>query len=180
MFCFGVQLFNRLTNYAKYSGILNYVINNNDFHLSHIDERVAVCNLPKEENKEVIKRFDVVISFLGQNEHGKSETQWIHQLKRTKYYNIPVMDYTPPKIEDYLNLIKILERHPKSRILIHCFAGKGRSNCGAVVYLIHHKKMSAEDAIKEVQLRIPRSSMNYWQLQSLTNFDKYYKFGVLN
>ena len=163
----GYEIFKHLTNLAKYTGLIAY----NDFHIFTIDENIAVSSLPKSSHESIIKKFDVVIGFLGENEYGRSELDWIANTS-IKYYNIPVTDYTPPNNEDYLKLFRILDAHPDSKILIHCYAGKGRSNCGVAAYLMNKNRLTASDAIKIVESKNPRSSMNRWQKASLFELER--------
>lgn len=166
----GMVLFGKLTNYAKYTGLINYISNNSSFYINKVDVNLSVSNLPTIENKEIIQKFDVIIGFIGENEQGNSETKWINKLPQIKYYHVPVTDYTAPSQHDYEKLLKILHNHRHQNILMHCYAGKGRSNCGAVIYLMDYYGMNPEEAIAEVRRRIPRSGMNRWQEESLREF----------
>ena len=163
----GFEVFKRLTNVAKYTGLIYY----NDFHIFPIDERVSVSSLPRVDYQPIIKDYDVVIGFLGENEYGSREVEWIEKTS-SKYYNIQVPDYTSPQNDDYLKLFRILDSHPTARILVHCYAGKGRSNCGVVAYLMYRHKWSAQKAIHFVEFKNPRSAMNRWQKSSLYKLEK--------
>jgi len=167
---YGLRLITHLTNYAKYAGLINYFSDNYDFYINIIDSHVAVSNLPRVSHREIIRNYDVIIGFLSPTEQGYRETEWIEREHHITYYHIPVPDYTPPKLEDYKILCHIFDKHKNNKILIHCYAGKGRSNCGAVVYLMHHRNLNVEEAINEVQQKVPRSGMNRWQLESLYKF----------
>ena len=167
----GYEIFKHLINAAKYTGLIAY----KDFHIYSIDENIAVSSLPRINNQAIVNNFDVVIGFLGENEYGKNEVNWIAETP-IKYYNIPVTDYTPPNNEDYLKLFRILDSHPNSKIIIHCYAGKGRSNCGVAAYLMNKYQISANEAIKIVETKNPRSSMNKWQKESLYELEKIIKY----
>jgi len=167
----GYSLLKKLTNYAKYTGLINYVSNNYDFYINYVDDNLAVSNLPKESHKHEIEKFDVVIGFLSKDEYGDHLTQWIDKLPNVKYYHIPVTDYTPPQQGDYNIFLRILDENKNKKILVHCYAGKGRSNCGAVAYLMS-KGYSYEEGLDRVRQRIPRSGMNRWQLDSLVKLSK--------
>jgi len=162
----GNEIFKKLINIGKYTGLIYQ-----DFHLFSIDDKLYVSSLPTREYRSVVSNFDVVIGFLGENEYGNSEVNWIKDTQ-IKYYNISVPDYNAPTHEDYHKLFRILDSHQNQRILIHCFAGKGRSNCGAAAYLMYKNRYSAEEAINMVERKNSRSSMNYYQKWSLKELEK--------
>ena len=163
----GFEIFKKITNIAKMTRVIYY----NDFHLIPIDEKISVSSLPREDYKGIVTNFDIVIGFMEPSEYGSNDVNWIKEIG-IKYYNIPVTDYTAPDIEDYKKLFKIFDEHPNKKILIHCYAGKGRSNCGVSAYLMYKYNMSSIDAINHVKKCNKRSSMNRWQLNSLHSLDK--------
>lgn len=168
----GVGILNRIINITKRSGL----IHDASFHMYHINECVSVSSIPTKENYDAISAFDVVIGFIEPNEYRNWEIEWIHDTI-IRYYNIPVSDYMPPQKEDYKTLFRIIDDihvdNPNARILIHCYAGKGRSNCGAAAYLMYKYHMNSEKAIAIVEKKNPRSSMNRWQKDSLKNLENY-------
>lgn len=169
---FGVGILNRIINITKRSGL----IHDASFHMYHINECVSVSSIPTKENYDAISAFDAVIGFIEPNEYRNWEIDWIHDTI-IRYYNIPVSDYMPPQKEDYKTLFRIIDdihvENPNARVLIHCYAGKGRSNCGAGAYLMYKHGMNAEKAIALVEKKNPRSSMNRWQKDSLKNLENY-------
>lgn len=168
----GVGILNRIINITKRSGL----IHDASFHMYHINECVSVSSIPTKENYDAISAFDAVIGFIEPNEYRNWEIDWIHDTI-IRYYNIPVSDYMPPQKEDYKTLFRIIDDihvgNPNARVLIHCYAGKGRSNCGAGAYLMYKHGINAENAIALVEKKNPRSSMNRWQKDSLKNLENY-------
>jgi protein-tyrosine phosphatase len=142
----------------------------------HINECVSVSSIPTKENFDIISAFDVVIGFIEPNEYRNWEIEWINDTI-IKYYGIPVPDYMPPSKESYQKLFEIIDKihaeNPVARILIHCYAGKGRSNCGAAAYLMYKHGMNSKEAIALVEMKNPRSHMNRWQKGSLQDLDEY-------
>jgi hypothetical protein len=168
----GVEILKRIINITKRSGL----IHDASFHMYHINKCVSVSSIPTKENYDAISAFDAVIGFIEPNEYRNWEIDWIHDTI-IRYYNIPVSDYMPPQKEDYKTLFRIIDdihvENPNARVLIHCYAGKGRSNCGAGAYLMYKHGMNAEKAIALVEKKNPRSSMNRWQKDSLKNLENY-------
>jgi protein-tyrosine phosphatase len=168
----GFEIFKRIVNLTKRTGL----IHDSNFHIYHINNELSVSSVPCKESFYAISNFDVMIGFLDQNEYRNNDIAWIKDTV-IQYYNIPVPDYTSPQKEDYEKLFafidKVLLENPKSRFLIHCYAGKGRSNCGAAAYLMYKHKITAENAITLIEQKNPISNMNRWQKASLYNLETY-------
>ena len=168
----GFEIFKRVINLTKRTGL----IHDSNFYIYHINKELSVSSIPCKESFYAISNFDVVIGFLDLNEYRNNDVAWIKDTI-IKYYNIPVPDYTSPQKEDYETLLEIIDEvlieNPNARFLIHCYAGKGRSNCGAVAYLMYKNNMTAKDAIALIEQKNPRSNMNRWQKASLYNLENY-------
>lgn len=171
----GFELFKRIVNLTKRTG-LNALICDSNFHIYHINKKLSVSSIPCKESFYAISNFDIVIGFLDQNEYRNNDVVWIKDTV-IKYYNIPVPDYTSPQKEDYEKLFKLIDEvlieNPNARFLIHCYAGKGRSNCGGAAYLMYKNNMNAKDAIALIEQKNPRSHMNRWQKASIYNLETY-------
>jgi len=168
----GFEIFKRVINLTKRTGL----IHDSNFHIYHITNKLSVSSIPCKESFYAISNFDVVIGFLDLNEYRNNDVAWIKDTV-IKYYNIPVPDYTSPQKEDYETLLEIIDEvlieNPNARFLIHCYAGKGRSNCGAAAFLMYKNNMTAKDAIALIEQKNPRSNMNRWQKASLYNLETY-------
>lgn len=168
----GFEIFKRVINLTKRTGL----IHDSNFYIYHIMNKLSVSSIPCKEFFYAVSNFDVVIGFLDLNEYRNNDVAWIKDTV-IRYYNIPVSDYTSPQKEDYETLFKIIDdvliENPNARFLIHCYAGKGRSNCGAAAYLMYKNNMTAKDAIALVEQKNPRSNMNRWQKASLYNLETY-------
>lgn len=168
----GLGIFKRIINVTKRSGL----IHDSNFYIYSINECISVSSIPTIQYYDTISGFDAVIGFIEPNEYRNWEIEWINNTI-IKYYGIPVPDYMPPSKENYQQLFHIIDQiHtnvPNPRILIHCYAGKGRSNCGAAAYLMYKHGMNSSKAIEFVEQKNPRSSMNRWQKDSLKYLETY-------
>lgn len=168
----GLGIFKKIINVTKRSGL----IHDSKFYINNINESISVSSIPTSEYYDVISGFNAVIGFIEPNEYRNWEIEWINNTI-IKYYGIPVPDYMPPSKESYQKLFHIIDQiHmniPNPRILIHCYAGKGRSNCGAAAYLMYKHGMNSSKAIALVEQKNPRSSMNRWQKDSLKHLETY-------
>lgn len=168
----GLGILKKIINITKRTGI----IHDSEFYMYHINDTLSVSSIPSKENFDSVSGFDAVIGFIEPNEYRHWDVNWINSTV-IKYYSVPVPDYMPPCKENYKQLFDIIDKiHAeieKPRILIHCYAGKGRSNCGAAAYLMYKHGMKHEKAIKVVENNNPRSSMNRWQKDSLKKLEEY-------
>ena len=171
------RIWNRFINTVKYVGILDTFSDNSLYHMNQVIDNVWVSNLPRERNHQIIRQFDLIISFLDKDEVGLTETAWINDVPHISYHHIPAVDYNPLTISNYKEMNDTidyyLEWKPSAKILLHCYSGKGRSNSGACAYIIYKHRKSSTDAINIVESKIPRSNMNQLQKDSLHS---YYKF----
>lgn len=168
----GLGILKRIINATKRSGL----IHDANFHMYHINDSVSVSSIPTKDYFDTISAFDAVIGFIEPNEYRNWDVEWINNTI-IKYYVVPVPDYMPPSKENYKQLFHIFDKIyaeiPNPRILIHCYAGKGRSNCGAAAYFMYKHGMNYKEAIALVERKNPRSSMNRWQKDSLKNLEEY-------
>ena len=168
----GIGIFKKIIYITKRTGL----IHDSEFHMYHINNSISVSSIPTLENFDKGSAFDEVIGFMEPDEYRGRDVEWINN-SIIKYYRIPVPDYMPPSRESYEKLFEIIDKihaeNPKARILIHCYRGKGRSNCGVAALLMYKHGMNSEEAIAFVEKKNPRSHMNSWQKGSLQHLDKY-------
>jgi protein-tyrosine phosphatase len=168
----GLGIFKKIIHITKQTGL----IDDSKFHMYHINNSISVSSIPTLENFDTISAFDAVIGFMEHDEYRSRDIEWINKTI-IKYYRIPVADYMPPPRESYEKLFEIIDKiyaeNPKARILIHCYRGKGRSNCGVAACLMYKHGMNSKQAIALVEKKNPRSYMNTWQKNSLHHLDEY-------
>ena len=156
------------SDFLKYYGVINYLSNNYDFFIYQVSDNVYLSNLPKKEHQEKIKsyHFDVIFSIMKPDEQGVDKIQWIKDTNLTHHF-IETTDYTAPSKKNYEDFYNLLQQYQYQKILIHCYAGKGRSNCMSAYYLMKSQNISPSQAIQEIERINPRSNMNYYQKKSL-------------
>ena len=161
-------LVKKTSDILKYYGVINYISNNYDFFIYQVSKNIYLSNLPKKEHQEKIKKynFDVIFSIMNPNEQGTEKLKWIKDTNIKQHY-IETIDYTPPSKENYEKFYNLIKQYSNKKILIHCYAGKGRSNCMTAYYLMKTKNIPPNEAIKEIERINPRSNMNYYQKKSL-------------
>jgi len=165
------RIWNRFINTVKYVGIIDTFSDNGLFHMNNVIDNVWVSNLPRKSNHQIIRQFDLIISFLDTDEVGLAETAWINDVSHISYHRIPAVDYNPLTISNYTEMNETIDYYlnwkPSAKILLHCYSGKGRSNSAACAYIIHKYRKSATESINLTESKIPRSNMNKLQKDSL-------------
>ncbi|MEM7007855.1 MAG: dual specificity protein phosphatase family protein [Thermodesulfobacteriota bacterium] len=86
--------------------------------------------------------------------------------------NISIDDFGPPEYEDFIEFIDFTKTQiaQNKRVLVHCYAGMGRTNIMLASYLIHHLGISADQALEEVKQRRPVHFVTYRQEEALREY----------
>ncbi len=56
------------------------------------------------------------------------------------------------------------------KVVVHCYAGMGRTNLMLATYLIHHLGIHADQALEEVKSRRPVHMVTYRQEEALREY----------
>lgn len=94
-----------------------------------------------------------------------------------EYLHSPITDFTAPTLETLKNVTDFIEemRNRNKPVVVHCGEGKGRTGTILAAYLIK-KGYTAEEAIKEIRKKSPRSIETEEQETILKEFEKEDKF----
>ncbi len=86
--------------------------------------------------------------------------------------NIPINDFGPPSLEDFEEFIDFVASQvaQKRRIVVHCYAGMGRTNLMLATCLIHHLGIGPDQALEEVRLRRPVHLVTERQEEALREY----------
>jgi atypical dual specificity phosphatase len=86
--------------------------------------------------------------------------------------NIPIDDFGAPELEVFGEFITYVTSHIDGGkgVLVHCYAGMGRTNLMLAGYLLHHLGMDPASALETVRSRRPVHVVNYRQQEALWDY----------
>lgn len=112
---------------------------------THIIDNIYLGNSFNSSNILTLKKFGIEKIVNVTQEIPNSFEQEI------EYLRIPVRDTRDNFIETYLETsCNFIVKNKKHQVLVHCYMGSSRSAAVVVYYLIKHKKMDLDEAIKYV------------------------------
>jgi atypical dual specificity phosphatase len=112
------------------------------------------------------KGFEFIISL---EELDKEMESFIGEVGIKRFY-FPVEDFSAPSVDDLMGITGLLMELEGRKVLIHCYAGCGRTGTVLAAYMIR-KGMSAEEAISCVRSMRPCSIETKEQELSLIYFE---------
>ncbi|MCK5391416.1 MAG: dual specificity protein phosphatase family protein [Deltaproteobacteria bacterium] len=86
--------------------------------------------------------------------------------------NISINDFGTPNYEDFVEFIDFVSAHiaQEKRVVVHCYAGMGRTNLMLATYLVHKQGIHPDQALEEVRLKRPVHLVTYRQEESLREY----------
>lgn len=86
--------------------------------------------------------------------------------------NIPIDDFGPPSYEDFVEFVSFVTFHIENgkRIVVHCYAGMGRTNLMLATYLMHHLRIDPDQALEEIKQKRPAHLVTYLQEEALRDY----------
>ena len=121
---------------------------------------------PLEEDLDFLKANGIeVIVNLQEKEHFLDHHGFIVK-------NVPIKDFGPPNYEDFVEFIDFVSAHiaQGKRVVVHCYAGMGRTNLMLATYLVHKQGIHPDAALEEVRLKRPVHLVTDRQEESLREY----------
>jgi len=121
---------------------------------------------PLEEDLDFLKSQGVeVIVNLQEKEHFIEHKEFVSK-------NIAIDDFGPPEYENFVEFIEFVCSHieKQKKVVVHCYAGMGRTNLMLASYIMHDMQIDADRALDEVKLRRPVHMVTYRQEEALREY----------
>ncbi|MEO8377819.1 MAG: dual specificity protein phosphatase 23 [Candidatus Sumerlaeota bacterium] len=98
-----------------------------------------------------------------------------------KYLHLPIEDFNPPTMEQIDQFVKFVEdvRAKGGAVMVHCFAGIGRTGTMLAAYLVK-EGLSGQEAIDRVRELRPGSIETYEQEEAVFEWEARIKQGMGN
>jgi atypical dual specificity phosphatase len=130
--------------------------------LAGMERPGSLCDI--EEDLEFLKeqKIDVIVNL---EEHLRNYDEF--EIK-----HIPVEDFKAPKQEDFEEFVNFVQTNIKfgRRLVVHCYAGMGRTNLMIASYLTHQLDIVPDIALDIVKERRPMYFVNQEQVEALRNY----------
>ena len=135
--------------------------------MQKIDEYIYVGPLPKTKDWKYLQElnFKYVVNLMQEPHNEKFVNQ--HGIS---VIHVPVKNYTSPSMSQIEGILDFIELNPNKKILIHCFAGLGRTGTVIACHLIKQKGMKADEAIQHIRNLRPGSVETRAQELMIQNF----------
>jgi atypical dual specificity phosphatase len=131
------------------------------------------CNPTTRDLEKLRARgFNLIVSLL--EEDLQPPDYDVARVEATGYSrrNIPVMDFSPPRIEQLVEFIDFLAARPDgTKAIVHCHAGIGRTGTFAAAYWIA-QGLSVDEALEHVRRARPQAVETPEQRDALEEFGR--------
>lgn len=114
-----------------------------------------------------VEGFSIVVSLLREDEQEPNYDQRNFDSLGYTYYPIPVRDFTAPAQEQMQEFVDLVEENAgRTKILVHCWGGSGRTGTMAAAYLIS-RGFTLRDAVERVRAARPTAIETEGQMDAL-------------
>lgn len=141
-----------------------------------LDRKLAASSAPYDKN-ELLKwkkmGIKAVLNLLEDYEKYVSDDEYVKL--GFDYLNFPIRDMDAPSLEDLGKVVKWIDEKIEEgkKVLVHCYAGLGRTGTVISAYLIYKFNFKPDEAVKFVRSKRPGSVQSFSQFVILEAFYRY-------
>ena len=130
--------------------------------LAGMERPGSLCDIEEDLTFLREKKINIIVNL---EEHFRNYDDF-----ETKH--IPVEDFKAPKQEDFEEFVNFVYTSIQSgrRLVVHCYAGMGRTNLMIASYLTHQLDIVPDIALDIVKERRPMYFVNQEQIEALRNY----------
>ena len=112
--------------------------------ITQIDDQIIVSGMPKKNDWVVFKEIGIkhVVNLMMEPHNNEFVGSF-----GIKVLHVPVKNYSPPSIKQIEQILSFIEDHSQEKILIHCWAGLGRTGTIVACHFVKHHMMTPSKAI---------------------------------
>ncbi|MEQ8819244.1 MAG: dual specificity protein phosphatase 23 [Sumerlaeia bacterium] len=91
-----------------------------------------------------------------------------------RYLHLPIRDFTPPsqeQIDRFVEFVEAVEEAKAGAVVVHCFAGQGRTGTMLAAWLVY-KGARAAEAVEKVRELRPGSIETEKQVAAVAEYEK--------
>jgi atypical dual specificity phosphatase len=130
--------------------------------LAGMERPGSLCDIEEDLTFLREKKINIIVNL---EEHLRNYDDF-----ETKH--IPVEDFKAPKQEDFEEFVNFVYTNIQfgRRLVVHCYAGMGRTNLMIASYLTHQLDIVPDLALDIVKERRPMYLVNQEQIEALRNY----------
>lgn len=145
------------------------------FNYDDINDYVILGSIPRDFNDIALLKREGVTKIISLNEEWELAEVCDPKYAGIKRYEFPTPDFNPPEEFTIVSAVDALEEHispgeRKSKIYVHCKAGKGRSAIVVICHLMKINNWSCEYAIDYVKQQRDTISLNTTQTDAIYKY----------
>ncbi|HEX3034255.1 MAG TPA: dual specificity protein phosphatase family protein [Thermodesulfobacteriota bacterium] len=129
--------------------------------LAGMERPGSICSL--EEDLQFLKNVGINIII--------NLEEYVQNYEEFDVKHIPIKDFKAPKLTDIEEFVELVENNIRKgkKIVVHCYAGMGRTNLMLASYLVY-LGLNPDEALGIVRARRPSHAVNEEQIEALREY----------